>query len=186
MHIFSKIGTVCIFVVLALNHSNAQVRWDLSLDYYFESSETAYFDPPDRFSGLGSGIGLKGKAAFPWGNRFIGGVYLGFNPSVEVFRFDESFSIIELGFFVGPRFDVGNHEIIATGEIGFRKIASSFDAIDGQGLGTNLNISMVFNKDKKISPKAELGFIAQPTGGNDDVTFTFSPYWYIGGGIVIN
>lgn len=171
--------------LLCVSQLSAQVQWGLSLNYHFESEETAYFDPPDRFSGLGSAIALRGSAEFPWGEHFIGGPYLQIIPSMEVYRFDVSPIVFELGLMIGPRFPVSNHEIRVTGQIGYRKVSSDSDFVDSDGLATNLNIEFLFNRENSISPKVALGFLAQPTGGNDEVFFSFSPYWYIGGGVVI-
>ncbi len=177
--------TSLLIYCISLNTS-AQVQWDLSLNYYFETEETVYLDPPDLFSGLSSAIGIRGKAVFPWGNRFVGGVLISYIPSVELIRFEEDGSFVELGVMVGPTFDIGDLTLVTTGEISFRSIPTDNENLESTGLGTNLNVTLIFNSQNNISPKVELGFITQPAGGNDDLEYTFSPYWYIGGGITIN
>jgi len=177
---------IFIIIIIAPAQLFAQVKWDLSLDVLFESSETAYFDPPDRYSGLGTAVAFRVTPLFNWGKHFIGGPYFSMVPGVEVFRYDESPIWLELGFVVGPRFEIaGAHELRALVQIGYRQWLSDFDFLESNGLATNLNITFEFNTEKSLSPKAEIGFLAQPTGGNDDVFISVSPYWYIGGGIVI-
>jgi len=166
--------------------TNAQVRWDFSVDYLFESEGTAFFDPPNRYSGLGSAVLLRVSPLFEIGEHFIGGPYVSTIPSVEIFRFDVSPTLFELGFQIGPRFEIaGAHELRAMAQIGYRQWITSDEFISSNGLATNLNITFEFNKENALSPKVEIGFLTQPTGGNDEVFISFSPYWYVGGGIVL-
>ncbi|MEM7551206.1 MAG: hypothetical protein AAF363_16105 [Bacteroidota bacterium] len=175
------------FIICTVSTSFAQVQWNVSANVLLEAEEVAYFDPPDRFSGLGSAFLLRGAALFPWGNRFIGGPYLKFSPGVEIFRFDESPTLVELGLSIGPRFEIVEEiEVRALVDIGYRGFLSSSDIVSADALATNLNLEVIFFKENTISPKFNLGFLAQPAGGNEDVFFSFSPYWFIGGGIVVN
>lgn len=181
-----KKALIIIPLLLVYSTLNAQVQWDLGLDYVFESEETGYFNPPDRFSGMGSAVMLRGSALFEWGEYFIGGPYIGLVPGIEIFRFDESTSWVSVGLAVGPRFTIADdHEIRGLAQIGYRQWLTGSDFLSSNGLATNLNIAFIFNKDHSISPKAEIGFLAQAAGGNEDVEITFSPIWYIGGGVVI-
>ncbi len=161
--------------------SSAQVQWGTALRYVFEGE--GYLDPPDRYTALGSSIMFSGEAAFPWGDWLVGGGYVNFSSGVEIYYLDYSPSVLELGFFLGPQFDVGSdHQARAVAQIGYRGWLGGGNAMEG--LGTNLNMNFIFNKSSSISPKIDLGFVAQPVGGNDIYFFSHSPTWYIGGGAI--
>ena len=171
--------------VLALSLSSyAQPQWGASLNLLFGASEAAYADPPDGYADMESAVMLSGNVGFPWGDWLIGGGYINAVPGIEVGGFDASF--VELGFFLAPFFEVADdHELRVAAEIGFRQWFSS-DQDNMAALGTNLVATFVLNKDNKISPAFNIGFNAQPAGGNDDVFFSHSPQMYLGGGVIIH
>lgn len=182
-----KKSILAILICCAISRlSLAQPNFGLTAQYHFESEETGYLDPPDRYSDLGPSIALRFDLIFEIGDVFEMGTYTLLSPSTEIYRLDATFFMGEIGFLIGPRFDVGsNHELRAYAQLGVKGLFSSeFDPMGA--FGTNLNANFVFNKDNKISPKVDIGFIAQPAGGNDDIFFSHSPYWYIGGGIIIH
>ncbi|MEP3388380.1 MAG: hypothetical protein ABJO02_09350 [Reichenbachiella sp.] len=164
--------------------SYAQPQWGASLNMLFGAGEAAYADPPDGYADMSSAVMLNGNVGFPWGDWLLGGGYFHAVPGIDVGGFDASF--IELGFFLGPNFEIADdHELRVTAEIGFRQWFSS-DQDNMSALGTNLLGTFIINKDNKISPAINLGFNAQPAGGNDDVFFSHSPQMFIGGGIIIH
>ncbi|WP_420580837.1 hypothetical protein [Reichenbachiella sp.] len=164
--------------------SYAQPQWGASLNFLLGAKEAAYADPPDGYADMGSAVMLNGNVGFPWGDWLLGGGYFHAAPGMDIGGFDASF--IELGFFLGPNFEIADdHELRVTAEIGFRQWFSS-DLDNMSALGTNLLATFIFNKDNTISPAINLGFNAQPAGGNDDVFFSHSPQMLIGGGIIFH
>ena len=65
--------------------------------------------------------------------------------------------------------------------MGYRIISSDVtDDLDG--LGINLSVELQKQLETFVA-SGEIGFLSQPSGGNEDVTFEFAPIFYLGVGI---
>jgi len=178
---------ILISIIAMPVYALAQVNWELSLNYHLGADENVYLEEPDAFLSMESALGFKGRATMPLGGTFVGGLFLGYIPSVGLEEADTDASLLEFGLMFGPNFEVGDMNLITTAEIGYRTTSVDESGISNlDGLGLNFNAALWIKPSESICPKVELGFITQPTGGNDDTSVTWSPYWYIGGGIVFN
>jgi hypothetical protein len=113
------------------------------------------------------------------------GVYANFSPVSSVAS-TSSTTMIEFGAAIKPRFPISNGAaVIKLGlNIGYRMYSSDvpiMDKIDAMGL--NVSAEVQFKTAGKIVPFVEVGFLAQPVGGNTYTDVTFAPIIYFGGGV---
>ena len=179
--------TLTIFVlVLVISISAHSQQYHLSINSLFEVEEVAYFDPPDAYSALEGGFMLKASGLYGESTLRYGW-FFNYIPTNYVFRYDFDLQMLGIGGLIGAAFEVEDFgEIQGLLGVGIRGSFASDDLDDYSGLATNLNINGIYWLDGNIHPKLNFGFLAQPAGGNDDQTFTFSPQWYLGAGIVFS
>ena len=68
--------------------------------------------------------------------------------------------------------------------LGYRTISGGDDIDDIAGMGVNLSVEIEYDRPTGVDPYADVGFITQPNGGNDDVDVTWGPILYLMGGVV--
>ena len=108
------------------------------------------------------------------------GVYFNFSP---IGQEGIDFNILEFGGSIKPRFFVKEDIAIKPGiNFGYRITTSDYEEAETDGFGLNLSIEIQKALDSLIL-SFEGGFLAQPTGGNEWIEFTWAPIMYIGGGI---
>ena len=93
-----------------------------------------------------------------------------------------AFTGIEFGGALKGRFLVNPDFAIKPGiNFGYRMISSNVTE-DIEGLGINLSVEFQKQLETFIA-SGEIGFLSQPSGGNEDVTVEFAPIFYLGAGI---
>lgn len=94
----------------------------------------------------------------------------------------------EFGLTFKPKFMISPTVAVKPGlEIGYRKSdreALADETTDADGLALNMAAELQFMLDNGYILGLTLGFIAQPTGGNDEADVTWAPIWYAMAGIV--
>ncbi|HUS64776.1 MAG TPA: hypothetical protein VMZ28_09555 [Kofleriaceae bacterium] len=93
--------------------------------------------------------------------------------------------ITTVGGTIKGRFTAGKAEIRPGAAVGYQMMGGeAFDGTDdSKGLGIGGLVEVAFPMTTQADFLGELGFISQPTGGNDDVDLTFGPIFYIVGGV---
>lgn len=116
--------------------------------------------------------------------KFGVGAYANFSPIS--WEGGAGATLIEFGGSLKPRFPLGDGgAVIKPGlNFGYRMISSDNPYADKiNALGLNVSVEIQFASSGKIVPFAEVGFLAQPAGGNSGSDITFAPIIYLGGGI---
>jgi hypothetical protein len=116
--------------------------------------------------------------------RFCIGLFGHYVPSITYENSTVEQSMFEIGFAIKPRFTLSDTVILKPGlGIGYRKYSSDEKTADNmQALGTNFSCELQF-VSKSFTPYIEVGFLAQPVGGNSDWSMDFPPIWYVMGGV---
>ncbi len=99
---------------------------------------------------------------------------------------DQTATIYEIGFSIKPRFPVADGAVaIKPGlNVGYRTISSDFEqASKVNAMGLNASVEIQFSPSGVILPYMEIGFLAQPVGGNKYTDVTFPPIFYFGAGV---
>jgi hypothetical protein len=87
-----------------------------------------------------------------------------------------------IGLCISPLFYTNTITIKPNIKLGYRSIpGGSSSAGPVQGFATDFGIQFQ-KRAEGLQPIFEIGFIAQPSGGNDDVYFEFSPIFYFAAG----
>jgi len=172
-------------LMLAVSVAAIGQQYHLSVNSVFEVEKVAYFDPPDAYSALEGGFMLKAMGLYGE-STFRYGWFLNYMPSNYVYRYDFDLEMLELGGVVGAAFEASDDiEVQGLLEIGYRGSFPDLEDEDAfNGMALNLHVNGIYWLDGNFHPKLNFGFITQPTGGNEDITFTFSPQWFLGAGIV--
>jgi len=130
---------------------------------------------------------LQAFADFYLVEKFSWGVYAKFGPGVKAEFSDETATLYEFGMGLKPRFIVSDGKLaIRPGlEIGYRiiDIDSDVDGIDVNGLGLNAHVEVQFMTSSNIVPFGQIGFLTQPSGGNDYDDVTWAPMFYLMAGV---
>lgn len=111
--------------------------------------------------------------------KFAVGAYLNYSPT-EVEGVESSST--EFGMGIKPRFFISPEISIKPGlNIGYRSLSSDEDfADDVDGLAVNVSIEGQYHMlDSPVIPFVDLGFLSQPTGGNEFADITWAPIMYI-------
>ncbi|MEM9361052.1 MAG: hypothetical protein AAGA43_00380 [Bacteroidota bacterium] len=153
------------------------------------SGGDVYIAELDQNFDLESGVSIYGFYDFFITNSFA----IGLNGSVA-FPFlellDENVNFYELALALKPRFSLSEKVSYKPGfNLGYRIITSDeLSEDDGtiQGLGLNLTNELQFHVSDSFTPFLDVGFIAQPAGGNDEFNVTFSPLIVLRAGLVFN
>ena len=96
--------------------------------------------------------------------------------------FDDTDVYHTIGICISPLFYTDTITIKPNIKLGYRSIpggSSSSDSV--QGFATDFGIQFQ-KRAEGLQPIVEIGFIAQPTGGNEDIWFEFSPIFYFAAG----
>lgn len=130
---------------------------------------------------------LQAFADFYLVEKFSWGVYAKFGPGVKSDISTETATMYEFGMGLKPRFIVSDGKMaIRPGlEIGYRIIDLDVDAegVDVNGLGLNANVEVQFLTSSSIVPFGQIGFLTQPSGGNDFDDVTWAPMFYLMAGV---
>lgn len=82
------------------------------------------------------------------------------------------------------RFDMGDATELRLGvNIGYQQVEpedSDSDEINGLGVGATADLVFGTASTRFLGT---VGFLSQPSGGNDDIELTFEPIWYFGAGV---
>jgi hypothetical protein len=113
------------------------------------------------------------------------GAYFNFSPTSSPAS-SHGATMIEFGGSIKPRFPLGDGSaVIKPGlNIGYRMYSSDSGTMDKvNALGLNASVEIQFDVKNIFVPYVEIGFLAQPVGGNDITGISFPPIIYIAGGI---
>jgi hypothetical protein len=111
--------------------------------------------------------------------KFAIGAYINYSPT-EVEGVESSAT--EFGMAIKPRFFMSPEISIKPGlNIGYRALSADEEfADDVDGLAVNLSIEGQYHmEDSLVIPFVDIGFLSQPTGGNDFADITWAPIMYI-------
>ncbi len=165
--------------LFALPGKNIQVS--ISGNYMFED-DNLYFAEIDRYFYVGDAIIFKAELDF-YLKAFSRNFGIGLFANIGSPWYDgyEETSMTEFGPSLKWRIEVNQMVLIPTLYIGYR----SYEENAGDALGLNFSLKAQFPQDRFV-PFVDIGFLAQPAGGNDDTDMTFSPVFIIGGGVAFN
>jgi hypothetical protein len=117
--------------------------------------------------------------------KFAVGAYVNFSPMSSDYS-NIGATLFEIGFALKPRFPIadGAATIKPGLNIGYRLISSDIPASDEvNAMAINVSCEVQFDAKQGFVPYFEIGFLAQPVGGNDLTDVTFAPIIYFGGGV---
>lgn len=117
--------------------------------------------------------------------KFCVGAYVSMSP-ISWEGYDKGTTLFEFGGSFKARFPLGDGgAAIKPGlSIGYR--TASIDQLDPTGINAmalNASVEVQFATASTFVPFAEIGFLAQPVGGNGVRDMTFPPIIYFGGGV---
>ncbi len=94
-----------------------------------------------------------------------------------------SATMFEFGGAISPVFRAKNVQIKPALNLGYRimhlNTDQSVNIQDTKGLGVNADVQVMLLTGGVVNPYFELGFLAQPAGGNKDTDLTFAPIIYL-------
>ena len=98
--------------------------------------------------------------------------------------YDEAATIFDLGLTLKARFPVRSAEIRVGPVLAYQRISVDVSSVDdSSGLNIGAVFEVLFPLTSTLNGIGELGFISQPTGGNDDTDVTFAPILYVAAGV---
>jgi hypothetical protein len=154
-------------------------EFSISVGYMIEDA-VLYFHEINQERYVGDTFLLKADASYfsdSFSKRFGFGIYYTFGE--PFYAFYDVVSQHEFGLVIKAKFSASRMLLIVpTVYVGYR----SYDGEAGEGLGLNFSTIFQFPMDN-ISPFVDIGFMTQPTGGNDETDITYSPVFIIGGGV---
>jgi len=172
-----------VLVALSISAGNAQEqKWNFTFKGGLLMPGAVTIDPPGW--DFDTGIGWLANAYFDAmvaPKLSFGGFVLLSGPSVTVLGDDYGVTVTTLGATVKGRFTLGNGMQLRPGlAIGYQMIST--DAVDEGTKG--LDVGGIFEIVKPLANSknalvGEIGFITQPSGGNEDVDVTFGPIFYL-------
>jgi hypothetical protein len=118
--------------------------------------------------------------------KFSVGAYASFSP-ISWTGYSQGSTMFEFGISLKARFSLNNGaQAIKPGiEFGYRTMSSDLPQADGvKGMALNLSCEFQFDIHNTFVPFVNVGFLAQPTGGNSYDDIGFSPIVYLGAGVV--
>jgi len=119
--------------------------------------------------------------------KFAWGVYATFGPGVKSDLSDETATMYEFGMSLKPRFILSDGDLALRPalQIGYRiiDIDSDVEGIDVDGMAVNASVEVQFKTSSHLVPFGQVGFITQPTGGNDFSDVTWGPMFYLMAGV---
>jgi hypothetical protein len=108
------------------------------------------------------------------------GAYFNYSP---ISQDDIDVNVLEFGAALKPRFFLSPEVAIKPGlSIGYRLGSSDIEVVDHDGLGLNVSVELQYFLEPVLL-FGEIGFLSQPAGGNDFIDVTYSPIFYLSGGI---
>lgn len=128
---------------------------------------------------------IRGFADMYAAPSFAVGIYMNYSPSVEYTDVSVSQKMLEFGMSLKPRLILNQSIALKPGlNIGYRKYSSSDEVGDGvDAMGLNLSIELQIMLANGMIFSIEPGFLAQPVGGNDIISMSFAPIWYVAVGV---
>jgi hypothetical protein len=112
--------------------------------------------------------------------QFGVGVYFNYSP---ISQDDIDVTVTEFGAALKARFFLSPEVAIKPGvNVGYRLGSSDIKSVDHDGLGMNASVELQLWL-QPILLFGEIGFLTQPSGGNDFTDVTYSPIFYVAGGI---
>lgn len=150
-----------------------------SVGYIFEGS--AYFAEPNRNSAHSAGLMVRTFYDKYVAEQFAVGVFAQ-SAFTDFPRYttDSGALMIEGGFSFKARFLANEKVALKPGfNLGYRHYFADDDFVAGGGLGLNVGLEAQYDYGAPWLPYLELGFISQPTGGNDSTDITYDPIVYI-------
>ena len=157
--------------------------WDfgIKVGYLLEGEITVSNDAGSDTIGTDSGLLLTGHADAPLGEKIYGGLYALYAQSGA---YDEDATVFDIGLSLKARFPVGTSEIRVGPVLAYQVISVSYEGVDDtEGLNVGAVFDVAFPMTDTLNGIAELGFISQPSGGNEDVEATFGPIFYLAVGL---
>jgi len=140
---------------------------NFSLGYLFEGE--VYLAYPNQYASAGETLLFKvDYAAFVSDFIGLGGYFSYGNPYYDGY---DAISMAEVGFVCKARFRAGEKFLLKIPVyVGYR----SYGKQAGKGLAVNLSGVLEY-QGGNFKPFLDVGFLAQPIGGNDYTDVTFSP-----------
>ena len=97
----------------------------------------------------------------------------------------ESVTMMEFGGSLKGRFILGHGAVAVKAgvNIGYRMFTSGqerMDKVSAFGIGPSIEVQLATGSI--VAPHIEIGFLSQPSGGNEYTDITFSPIFYLGAG----
>ena len=176
-----KIHFCCIiFIILCvplLNYAQDQ-SWNLGLKGGIFFPGEVYVNPPDDYfdTEMGWLINISADAMVA-PKLSMGGFFLHVNTTDEYF--EEDVGINTFGVTLKARFRLASGIQIRPGvAIGYQLINGEelFEDVKGLEVGAVFEIAKPLGSGRAIL--GELGFITQPSGGNEDIDMTFGPIFF--------
>ena len=162
----------------------ATQSWNLGIKAGFLAPGSVYVEEVDEDFDLNAGpLLLATFDAMVAPKLSIGVFLLHARPTVTVFDEDYDANITTFGGTIKGRFGGADALQVRPGlAVGYQLISSDegVDDVKGLDVGGLVELSIPAGS---IRVPIELGFISQPAGGNDDSDVTFSPIFYLAGGI---
>lgn len=172
---------------LSSQEPERRIEFGAALGYLFEGE--AYLAEIDRDVAVGATPLLHLNAGVPVRENVVAGGYA--NLAVpEIGPWTDGGTLLEIGVEVTPSFEAGasGASIAVPLNLGFRNYSTSDEFVfrgvtgDWTGLGTNAAVEYRLPRETYVL-RGQLGFLAQPLGGNDESDVTFAPIYYLAVGI---
>ena len=146
---------------------------------FMVESDNLFIAEANRYFFVGDALLLKAEYDYyldSFSKHFGLGLYI--NIGSPWYDGYEETSMTEIGTSLKWKFFINKVVLIPAAYVGYR----SYEGSAGEGLGLNLSVKAQLPQDKFI-PFAEIGFLTQPVGGNDESDATYSPVFIFGGGV---
>lgn len=153
---------------------------ELSVSVGYMTEGEVYVWTPNVYGSVGETVLFRADFTGYFSDYFGVGGYLSYaNPYYWAFG---NVSMYEVGFVMKGRFKAGEKVLIKIpAYVGYRGYGNEA----GQALA--INLSGVFEyQGEQVKPFLDVGFLSQPTGGNDATTMTFSPTFQVSVGVTLH
>jgi hypothetical protein len=181
----SRVVLLCmVLVALSVSAGSAQEqKWNFAFKGGLLMPGGVTIDPPGRSFDTGMGWLVNGYFdAMVAPKLSIGAFLMLAGPSVTVLGDDYGVTVTTVGATMKGRFTLQNGMQLRPGfALGYQMINTDAPGTEGT---TGLNIGGLFEVVKPLANSknalvGELGFITQPSGGNEDSDVTFGPIFYL-------
>jgi hypothetical protein len=174
----SFVAGLLVISLAAMGQELPKSELSVSLGYLMEGE--VYVWTPNVYGSVGETVLFKADYTGYFSDYFGVGGYVSYaNPYYWAFG---NVSMYEVGFLLKGRFKAGEKMLIKLPVyVGYRGYGNEA----GQALA--INVSGVFEyQSEKVKPFLDIGFLSQPTGGNDATSMTFSPTFQVSAGITLH